>query len=217
MKKREITCLCEHAFEAEMPDLVDLAANPATEDEILSGSFMSVACPKCGKLLKPELEVRVQDRTRGLDLYLVPDLERNRYLAGKLPGVPADILRVVIGYPELVEKLRIARAGLDDRVVEIVKFHLMRRAEQENPGKEIAIYFASRGAGELTFEVHGLRADEVGRVRVSEERATKVAEELPRNLKREPYRSFLAGPYVSCTAVYESDAAPDDPAEPSES
>ena len=200
-----------------MPDLVDLAADPGGEDDILSGSFMSVTCPKCGKLLKPELAVRVQDRARGLDLYLVPDLERNRYLAGRLPGVPADILRVVIGYPELVEKLRIARAGLDDRVVEIVKFHLMRRAEQENPGKEIAIYFVSCAGGELTFEVHGLREDEVGRVRVSEERARKVADELPRNLKREPYRSFLAGPYVSCTAVYESDAAPDDPAELSES
>ncbi len=215
--KRKLTCLCEHSFEADLPEVVDLAADPAREDDILAGTFMNVACPKCGKLLKLELPVRVRDRARDLDLFLLPSLERNRYLAGKFPEVPAGVARVVIGYPELVEKLRIARAGLDDRVVEIVKFHLMRRAEQDNPGKEISIYFASRGAGELTFEVHGLRAGEVGRVRVSEERAAKVAEELPRNLKREPYRSFLGGPYVSCTAVYETDGSPEDPAEGSES
>jgi len=203
--KTELTCMCERSVGVVFPDVVDLAKEPAREEEILAGTFMSVRCPHCGKLLKPELPFRLLDAVRGLDIYLVPSLERNSFLAGRLEGVPAEVNRVVIGFPELQEKLRIANAKLDDRVVEIAKFHLMRRAEKEGPGRDVAIYFVSRGGGALTFEVHGLRRDEVGRVRVPEEAVERIAAELSRNLKREPYRVFLAGPYVSCTAVYEGE------------
>ena len=34
--------------------------------------------------------------------------------------------------------------------------------------------------------------------------------DLPKNLKREPYRSFLQGPYVSCFAVTEGTAEEDE-------
>ncbi len=195
--------MCENRFSAELPEAVDLAADPDVEKQILDGSFMTARCPRCGNVLRPELPFRLTHAGRGLDIYHVPSLDRDRYLAGRLEGVPDDVARVVIGFAELVEKLLIADAGLDDRVVEIVKFHLMRRAEQDRPGGEVSIRFVSRGEGQLSFDIHGLRQGEVGRVRVAEEKAARIGAELPANLRREPYRSFLSGPYVSCTSVVE--------------
>jgi hypothetical protein len=196
--------MCERVVKADFPDEVDLAKEPAREDEILDGTFMSVRC-ECGKLLKPELPFRVRDATRGLDVFLVPSLDRAQLLLGTLEGVPTGVARVVVGFPEMQEKLRIANAKLDDRAVEIAKFHLMKRAVAAGPGKDVAIYFASRGGGFLTFDVHGLRPGEIGRLRVPEEAVERIVAELPKNLKREPYASFLKGPYVSCTLVGEGE------------
>ena len=44
---REIVCFCEHRFEAEVPERVDLAEDPAIEEQILGGEFLSVRCPSC--------------------------------------------------------------------------------------------------------------------------------------------------------------------------
>lgn len=205
---RELTCMCERVVKAEFPEDVDLMKEPAREEEILEGTFMSVRC-ECGKLLKPELPFRVRDTARGLDIYLVPSLDRARFLMGRLEGVPAGVARVVIGFAELQEKLRIANAKLDDRAVEVAKYHLMKRAHAEGPGKEISIYFVSRGGGYLNFDVHGLREGEVGRLRVPEEAVERIVAELPKNLRREPYAPFLKGPYVSCTIVSAGDGGDD--------
>jgi hypothetical protein len=203
--KQEIACRCEHRLVVDLPETLDLASDPASEEQILDGSFMSVRCPVCGSLIKPELPFRVIDAARGVDIYHVPTLDRDRYLAGRLETVPKNVGRVVIGFAELVEKLRITNAGLDDRVVEVVKYHLMRRAGQEGQG--VAIRFAARAEGHLVFEVHGLRSGEVGRVRVPEEKAARIGADLTANLRREPYRSFLLGPYVSCSSVTEDTEA----------
>ena len=48
---RELTCMCERKLSVDLPDVVDLGAEPAREDEILDGSFLSIRCPGCGKLL----------------------------------------------------------------------------------------------------------------------------------------------------------------------
>ena len=37
MKKRKITCYCENEVEIEVPDTLDLAADPEKEQEILEG------------------------------------------------------------------------------------------------------------------------------------------------------------------------------------
>lgn len=201
---RELTCMCERTLSVDFADAVDLQAEPAREDEILEGTFMSVRCA-CGKLLKPEFPFRIRDAQRGLDIYLVPSLDRARFLMGKLESVPTGVQRVVVGFAEMQEKLRIANAKLDDRAVEIAKYHLLRRAEADNPGRDVVIYFATRGGGFLTFDVHGLRPGEIGRLRVPEDAVERITADLPRNLKREPYRSFLTGPYVSCTRVAEGE------------
>ena len=205
--KRRITCYCEHDFEAELPEEADCAASPEVEGDILSGAFMSLRCPECGKLLKPEFPFRYRDSGRKVDIFLLPELDRGAYLRGSLENVPADVERVVIGFPELQEKIRVVNAKLDDRVVEVLKFHLYQKASEQHAEKEIRIYFASRGGGALTFDVHGVHQDEVGVVRVPEHTATRVEDELPKTLRQKKYREFLRGPYISYSTVSLSEQA----------
>jgi len=122
---RQIVCFCEHSFQTDVPERVDLAESPEVEEQILSGEFLSVRCPACGKLLKPEFPVFV--RHEGGTILLVPELDRAAFCRGRLPYGLEDATRGAIGYEELAEKFLIKRAGLDDRVVELIKYYLLRK------------------------------------------------------------------------------------------
>ncbi len=212
--KREIVCFCEHRFETDPPDEVDLARSPEMEEAIVMGSFMATKCPRCGRLLKPEYPARVRDDARGIDLFLVPEEDRRDYLRGALPYPTGGSARLVIGYAELVERLQIARCGLDERAIEVVKYYLLRRALQESDADDraarTAVLFARQEGEALVFHVHGLKADEVAVVRVPRAKYEQVLVGLEKRLHEEPFDRLLQPPYVSINNLYRSGGGGED-------
>jgi hypothetical protein len=200
---REIECYCGQRVETDFPETVDLDAAPGAADEILEGTFMSLECPHCGTMLKPELPVRVRSASTGLDVYLVPELDRNAFARGSLSGLPADAARVAIGYPELVEKLRIWRTGLDDAAVEVVKYYLLSRALEDEEQRDVRILFVGReDDGRLRFQIEGLKDREVALSRVPEATYNKAKERLHEIAGEDPFREMLQPPYVSVNRIY---------------
>jgi hypothetical protein len=97
-----------------------------------------------------------------------------------------------------VGKLRIRDAGLDDRVVEVLKYYLLQKVLEHYEGEgEVRLQFSGPEPAGLVFHVHGLRDQEVGVLRVSRQMADKAAAQLEEKLREEPFAQFLAGPYVS--------------------
>lgn len=192
----EITCICEKTFEADIPDSIDLNAEPGAASRILDGSYLTLTCPHCGNIIKPEFPIHVTNDEHGIDVFLVPEVERDRYLAGLTEYTGYN--RVVIGFPELAEKLRIAADGLDDRAIEILKFYLLAKA---GPGAEPKIYYRSRNDGKLMFEILGLREGEVGNAALEESLYRRSLAELPVKEKEEPFSVFLEPPYVSVSKI----------------
>ena len=120
--KRRIVCFCEHGFDTDVPDTVDLGKEPEVEQAILDGEFLSIRCPNCGKVLKPEFPVLIEDPQAENSVFLVPELDRSAFFRGSLAYSIREANRVAIGYEELAEKFLLKRYDLDDRVVEIVKY-----------------------------------------------------------------------------------------------
>ena len=56
---QRIPCFCETTFSAEIPDEIDLDAEPACLDRITDGTFLNFTCPNCGKKHKPEFAIAV--------------------------------------------------------------------------------------------------------------------------------------------------------------
>jgi hypothetical protein len=229
--RKQVACICDHRFEVEFPGQVDLSRSPEMEEAILKGSFLTTKCPKCGKLFSVEVPVRLQDAGRQLDLFLIPEEDRREYLAGTLPYPVENARRVVIGYEEMVEKLLLHRDGLDDRCVELIKYHLLKRAlqEYEEPADTVRVLFAGKtmeaaardevargdtvhdeanarsGAHPgtaLTFHLHGLRKDEVAVVRVPQQKYDQVLAGVEQKLREAPFDRLLAPPYVSINNLY---------------
>jgi len=208
--RRRIACFCERVFEADLPIAVDLGAQPETVDEVLRGDFMAVACPACGKRLTPEFPCRFTGVAAGplgvLAIELVPEAERVAYLAGRLGRSLAAADRVVIGVPELAEKLAVFRDGLDDRAVEMLKFLLItRRGPDRGPSpasdREIVVAFRGLEGGKLLFHIRGLREGEVAVARLERSLYDRIVADLPNRLAAEPYRDFCAPPYVSVRRI----------------
>jgi hypothetical protein len=193
---RKLVCFCEHAFESDVPDSVDLAAEPDARRAIMEGEFQTIRCPSCGKALKPEFPALVRDS--GWSLFFVPELDRVSYYRGTLDYPVAQVDRVAIGYDELAEKLRIREAGLDDRVVEVLKYYLLQKVLEHYEGEgEVRLLFSGLEPASLVFHALGLRDEEVGVLRVSRQMAEKAVAQLEDKLREEPFAQFLAGPYVS--------------------
>jgi hypothetical protein len=214
--RRRIACFCEKVFEAELPSVVDLGARPEAADEVLRGEFMAVSCPACGKRLTPEFPCRFTGVPAGslgtLDIELVPEAERVAFLSGRLGRDLRKPDRVVIGVPELAEKIAIFRAGLDDRAVEMLKFLLVSRPARDGEpspaaGREVAVTFRGAEGGRLVFHIAGLREGEVAVARPDRSLYDRIVADLANRLAEEPFKDFCEPPYVSLRRV-EQDGEP---------
>lgn len=199
---RRIVCSCERSFESEMPDEADLDAEEGLEDRILRGDFLSASCPACATVLKPEFPCRVRCASRGIDIFLVPELDRTAYLRGRFPMPKDPPTRVAVGFAELAEKLRILREGLDDRVVEAMKYHLLPRLPAAPEGAEDPeILFHGVEEGRVVFYIRGLKEGEVGVSRAGLDAYRKLADRMAGTVPDPPYDSFCTPPYVSVKRI----------------
>jgi hypothetical protein len=192
---RKVTCMCETTFDADLPEEIDLDARAGVLGEILQGEFLAVACPSCGARLKPELRVRLVSRKRGLDLVALPELERMSVYRGaaELPkGAQA-----VIGYPELFERARVLEDGLDPDAVEIIKYWLVQKAEEQSPEAEIAVAYAGKKGGKLAFHLSGLKEGQVAILPVDPETYAKTLADKARSVREPPFDRIFKGPYRS--------------------
>ena len=143
--KQQITCYCGEENDAEFQDVFDANSDETVVSSIIEGTFMSFECKKCGKLLKPELSCVISMQGKDRDIQFLPELERNTFykdgLGSALPW------RVVIGYSELEEKVRIVTDNFDDQVIEIIKFRLLEKAV----GNDVRIYYRGIESNHLVF------------------------------------------------------------------
>ena len=190
-----ITCFCGNTIDVDFPSEIDLEKSPKAESSILDGSFMTVSCT-CGRLLKPEFPFRVFREDGSLDLFLVPELNRNSFLTGRF-DTPASA-DIVIGFPELVERLTILRAGFDPRANEIAKYYLSRKA---GPVEDIQIRFQGIESEKAVYHIFGLKSDEIAVVKLPVESLRKMEEDIETAGNSEPFKTIFEKPYISLSKV----------------
>jgi len=198
--KRRIACFCEKTFEAEIPDSADLAVEPEVGTLIASGEFMAVICPSCGKRLTPEYPCRLSLAGGAGDVFFVPEADRGAYARGSLSYEVGSPHRVVVGFPELLEKLQIIEQGLDDRVIEIMKYYLLTGAagsDGEENDRDVTLRYKGEEAGKHVFHVVGMKEGEIGVARLAAEIYRKIAADVAARVQEEPFRDFCAPPWVS--------------------
>lgn len=192
---KTITCYCENTFKVDIPDIIDLNKEPDVVDKILDGSFLSITCPRCETVLKPEFTIRFIDSQRNLDLLYISEIERDSYLSGRT-SYTAE--RIVIGFAELQEKFRILREELDDKAVEMIKAYLISRAED---GPTLKIYFAGIEESKLVFHIDGLEDDKTAVTHISLGLYKKLKNAIAENTIDPALTDVLSPPYISVNKI----------------
>lgn len=192
---RQITCMCETSFEADLPEEVDLDASPNAMSEILGGNFFALTCPNCGTKLKPELRVRIVSKKRKLDLVALPEMERMSLYLGSA-NIPEGA-EALVGYPELFERAKLLSDGLDAEAVEILKYFLAQKAAEQAPEADIAVSYAGKKDGKLAFHVTGLKAGEVAVLPIDPSIYEKTLAGKAKSMREAPFDKIFKGPYRS--------------------
>lgn len=204
--KRRIACFCEKTFEADIPDSADLTAEPEIEALITSGNFMAVTCPACGKRLTPEFPFRLTLAGGKGDVFLVPEADHSAYVHGSLGYSIGSPFRVVVGFPDLAEKVLVLGRGLDDRVIEIMKYYLLtgaEHAEEEEQDRDVTLRYKGDENGRHVFHVMGVKEGEIGVARLAPELYQKIAADIEKRVEEEPFNEFCVPPWVSLRRLTE--------------
>ncbi len=192
---KSIVCSCENVFEAELPDVVDLDADESLFRSLSEGTFMSALCPACGTIVKTEIPVRVLWPSKNLAFKVVPEVDRTDFMRGI--GNDAKQEEILIGYPELAERVSVIAAGLEPIAVEVLKYYLLVKAEESAPDAEASVWFFCIAGDSIEFHLFGLRPSEVAVSKIPLRMYQQTLSDYRTHPETEPFRSLRVGPYLS--------------------
>ncbi len=190
---KTINCFCGASFEEDIKDKIDTDKDPIQISRILDGSFMSFTCPKCGKTLRPEFPLILYGNN--IDLEFIPEIDRNRFLTGRKKTTS---MQVVIGMGELKEKFLIRKYNYDDRIIELIKLYLLKKADND---LDITIMFSGKESSRIIFHIYGLKEGEMGISKLPESIYNNIENNLEDKLKDPGIAEFLSLPYRSVNTI----------------
>ena len=135
---------CRHSWGVELHESVNVKSDPPLRDELFGNRINAVTCPACEFAFRVDKPLLYSDPDRRLLIYWIP-LPPDRRAEGEerfaewlreagmvMPdGVQAPEVHLVFSRIELIERIFLREAGLDERVVEYVKYLMYTR----NSGK----------------------------------------------------------------------------------
>ncbi len=120
---------CSNAFDAALPQSVNVSESPEIKDAVLDGSFFVANCPECGTPALKTGAMVYHDPAERLLLVLSPTPLTS-------PGLEGYTCRRVPDAGSLIEKVKIFNAGFDDVVMELCKY-----VTQMELGKDVKLKF----------------------------------------------------------------------------
>jgi hypothetical protein len=197
---RILTCNCDHTFEADLNDLVNLDEEPQQLTALSSGNFMSTLCPACGTVLKPEFPLRLVWPSHNVEYFVIPEWDSVEHENSE--SYPEDV-ELLVGYPELADRIAVIDANLNPVAVEALKYYLLLKASEAAPDASATVWFHSRTDVYLEFHLHGLREGEAAITRIPSSVYERTLSDYSANPDAEPFISLRKGTYLSVRNLME--------------
>lgn len=106
---------CGHSYESEAYQSVNVQDNPELKQKVVSGALFMHSCPVCGNIQLARYPFLYHDPSE----HLLICLSEQELSVDGLEGYTA---RRVTAVGDLIEKIKIFDAGLDDVIIELCKF-----------------------------------------------------------------------------------------------
>ena len=210
----EIKCpKCGAPGRVELYETLNAAEEPELRDELMANRLNAVECHGCHFSFRVDKPLLYHDPKRGFMIYWAPDGERDpeiatetfRKLAEELPDAvdlaagPPPALHLVFARVELVERIFLLEAGLDERMIEYVKYLIYANNVRKIDAATKRILFNAQDstAENLCFVVQDLASKKLENVLHYGRPAYEALAETFRHNPTTPLHELFPGPYVS--------------------
>lgn len=142
----QVSCpVCRHVQDFTQWNYVDVTDDPVRKQALLTGALTRMTCAKCGLETDVLYPLLYHDTEYRLMIWLIPGRGQPGDDGHKIGEIDATLaathqFRLVRTANELKEKVVIAEAGLDDRVVELFKVVMRRDPETQIQAGDILLF-----------------------------------------------------------------------------
>lgn len=139
---------CGCSYPVTLYRSIDVRQRPDLKRKLLEGSLYEAICTKCG-YVSPLLYACIYiDASRHFMIHLADD-EAGMHVFDQMP-LSVYVLRIVKDWNDMREKIVLFDRGLDDRVVEIMKYIRRQQLQEKNPELAIeSIYYQPQDGGKF--------------------------------------------------------------------
>ena len=206
---------CEHTQNVELYDSINVAQEPKLKTALLENRLNRVQCESCDSNFRVDKPVLYHDADRNILIHWMPDTSCSRddildefddamdELRSVLPeDTEPPRVRLVFTRVELVELMFIIEAGMEERVVEHIKYTIYTQNMGRLPPaeKQLLLNVQDSTADELLFAVRNIETAELEEVLRYPRDAYRGVQKM-HNKSPDEFIELFPGPYISARAV----------------
>lgn len=221
---------CGHEQVVELYNVVNVFLNPKLKEDLLANRLNVVTCEGCSAVFRVDLPLVYSDPSRHLLIYWVPlaekdqqqgELEFQEVLRELQQAMPADVdtppVSLVFDRYELVERIFLAEADMDVRVIEYIKYLIyLRNRAKVDPKYKILLFDAEDSTDQmLCFVVQDAATRKLESL-LQYDRKTYQAlcDIFDRDDQTPSLMELFPGPHFSARALFLRGEAPPEPPVP---
>ena len=222
---------CGHRQNVDLYDSINVAQQPELKKALFENSLNRVECEGCQANFRIDKPLLYHDADRNILIRWMPDAGVTRdaildefdrameELRDSLPeGVEQPRVRLVFDRVELVELIFMMEAGMDERVVEYIKYtvHSQNMSRLPPEKKQLLLNVQDSTTDELLFAVRDVETMEL-------EEVLRYSREAYRNVCKmykdspEEFEELFPGPYINARSALLEEGREEEPDQEEES
>jgi transcription elongation factor Elf1 len=212
---------CGHEQKVELYDSINVTQQPKLKVALFENRLNRVLCQSCEASFRVDKPLLYHDPDRNILIHWMPDVavsreeildEFDRSMEELRAALPADIepprVRLVFTRAELVELVFIIEAGMEERVVEYIKYtiHMQNMKRVPPMEKQLLLNVQDSTADELLFAIQNAATFELEDVLRYPRQAYRSVREMYRKNPDE-FTDLFPGPYISARSALMAEEA----------
>ncbi len=214
---------CGSRQPVELCESINVRENPALREDLMANRLNIVVCAGCGHRFRVDKPLLYHDPERRFMIYLYPAPEEQaaeaerlfrgmiERLAGRSLPTPAPAMHLVLNRVELVERIFLLEAGLDERIIEYVKHSVYtKNSNRLDPVRKRLLFNAQDSTDEhLFFVVQDVETRQLEAV-IQYNRAAyrALCETFDDDVQTARLLELFPGPYISARRLLLEPPAP---------
>jgi hypothetical protein len=202
---------CKTVQKVELYDSINVAQQPELKTALLENRLNRVQCAGCETPFRVDKPLLYHDADRNILIHWMPDTavsreeildEFDKSMEELRAALPADIepprVRLVFTRVELIELIFIIEAGMEERVVEHIKYtiHLQNMKRLPPAEKQLLLNVQDSTADELLFAVMDVESGELEDLLRYPREAWRGVRQMYR-ANPDEFVELFPGPYIS--------------------